>query len=645
MLPADSFGESKTKGDSVNLLEKNLTALANKDRELAERIAKHIVSDVPQLVNENGFYNLVYKNTYLHNRQNPLAEAKEIFSMAANSPVAIHLVYGLGLGYLFQVASANSAGTVILYEPDLNILKIAFSLVDFSNDILKNNVFISDNLEKTGEYIYKKSNTKNTPLMLTTPAYRDMNTQKFNEMVETLQRMIGRYNLDLKYTQQKFFPIARTIIQNIPNLIKEPPLSSIKDFYKGQTAVVVSAGPTLDRNIETIKKYRDNIVLIVVGTAMKTLAKHGITPDFLCIIETYDSSKQIEGLDLSEVNFVTEPFSNINLRKFKFKQIYSHISDNMPVNSFWSNIINENTEEYLSKGTVSYTALNVARILGCSKIVMVGQDLAYIEGQCYSKDSAYKDLECRFNKENNRWEITAKDFDSFADSLSNYPEREKRLEAARTRLKNLNNSLYYVKSIKGGQIPTESVYAAFIKPLSEFAQKFNDREFINTSLEGAQIDGYKNMPLEEALKDTKPISNRNIISDYKFDIADIKNKLKQETVRLKNILEEVKNGQKSVKNLNNDFKRYKNATVEVLKDLKKVSGIFLKLSTAYTNTLFDFITAKDRIELDYAMKMSKSFEPENLETLITKFAAYFDNAEIAINSINARINKAIGEIE
>ena len=645
MLPADSFGESKTKGDSVNLLEKNLTALANKDRELAERIAKHIVSDVPQLVNENGFYNLVYKNTYLHNRQNPLAEAKEIFSMAANSPVAIHLVYGLGLGYLFQVASANSAGTVILYEPDLNILKIAFSLVDFSNDILKNNVFISDSLEKTGEYIYQKSNTKNTPLMLTTPAYRDMNTQKFNEMVETLQRMVGRYNLDLKYTQQKFFPIARTIIQNIPNLIKEPPLSSIKDFYKGQTAVVVSAGPTLDRNIETIKKYRDNIVLIVVGTAMKTLAKHGITPDFLCIIETYDSSKQIEGLDLSEVNFVTEPFSNINLRKFKFKQIYSHISDNMPVNSFWSNIINENTEEYLSKGTVSYTALNVARILGCSKIVMVGQDLAYIEGQCYSKDSAYKDLECRFNKENNRWEITAKDFDSFADSLSNYPEREKRLEAARTRLKNLNNSLYYVTSIKGGQIPTESVYAAFIKPLSEFAQKFNDREFINTSLEGAQIDGYKNMPLEEALKETKPISNRNIISDYKFDIADIKNKLKQETVRLKNILEEVKNGQKSVKNLNNDFKRYKNATVEVLKDLKKVSGIFLKLSTTYTNTLFDFITAKDRIELDYAMKMSKSFEPENLETLITKFAAYFDNAEIVINSINARINKAIGEIE
>ena len=629
----------------MNLLEKNLISLAKNNRELADRINKHVVDDVPQLVNENGFYNLVYKNTYLHNRRNPLAEAKEIFSRATNTPVSIHLIYGLGLGYLFQVASANSAGTVILYEPDLNILKVAFSLVDFSNDILKNNVFITDNIAKAGEYIYQKSNVKNTPLMLTTAAYRDMDSKKFNEMVEELQRMVGSYSLDLKYTQQKFYPIARTMIQNIPNLIKEPPLSSIKDFYKGQTAVVVSAGPTLDRNIETIKKYRNNIVLIVVGTAMKTIAKHGITPDFLCIIETYDSSKQLEGLDLSQVNFVTEPYSNINLRKFKFKQIYSHISDNMPVNSFWSRIINEKTDEYLSKGTVSYTALNIARILGCSKIVMVGQDLAYIEGQCYSKDSAYKDLECRFNKENNKWEITAKDFDNFVESLSNYPDEETRIKAAKTRLKNLNNSLYYVKSIKGEQIPTESVYAAFIKPLSEFAQRFNDREFINTSLVGAQIDGYENMPLEEALKDSKPIQNRELKCDYKFDINNIKEKLKLETSLLNKILNEVKSGQNAVKSLNNDFKRYKNATVEVLKDLKKVSSIFLQLSTSNSNTLYDFITAKDRIDLDYTMKMSRSFDSNNMTTLITKFTEYFDNSEKAIININARINKSIGELE
>lgn len=629
----------------MNILEKNLTALSKKDKELADKIAQYVVSDVPQLVNENGFYNLNYKKIFLHNRQNPLAEAKEIFSIAENNPVTIHLVFGLGLGYLFQVASANSLGTVILYEPDLNILKIAFSLVDFSSDISKNNVFLSDNLEKVGEYIYQKSNTKNKPLLLTTIAYRELNTANFNQMVEKLQRMVGSFNLDLKYTQEKFYPITKILIRNIPHLIKEPPLSSIKDFYKGKTAVVVSAGPTLDRNIESIKKYRDNIVLIVVGTAMKTIAKHGITPDFLCIIEAYDSSKQIEGIDLSEVNFVTEPYSNLNLRKFKFKQIYSHISNNMPINSFWSKIINEDTSEYISKGTVSYTALNVARILGCSRIIMVGQDLAYIEGQCYSKDSAYKDLECRFNKDTNKWEITAKDFNRFVASLSNYEDEEKRINAAKRRLKNLNNSLYYVKGIQGNQIPTESVYAAFIKPLTEFTQTFSDREYINTSLVGAQIDGYKNISLEEALKDTSKISNRNVKPNYTFNIDEIKDKLHKEIKKLNEILQEIQNGQKAVKAFNNDYKRYRNATVEVLKDLKKVTSIFLKLSTTYPNTIFDFITAKERIDLDYTMKMSKNFNTKSLNDLITKFSTYFENADKAILDINSRIEYTIGVLK
>ena len=479
-----------------NIFEKNINALALRDKELASKIASHIVDNVPRLVQENGFYNLIYKNTHLHNPQNPLQEAFEIFSQAQNEPVAIHLIYGIGLGYLFQVAAQKSLGTVILYEPDLNILKIAFTLVDFSNEILKKNVFIAATLEKAGEYIYQKSNTKNIPLMLSTVAYRNLDENKFKELVSELQRMVGSFGMDLRYTKDKFYPLLKKTIQNMPHFVHETPLAEFKDFYKGKTGVIVSAGPTLDRNIETIKKYRDNIVLFVVGTAMKAIAKHNITPDFLCIIEAYDCSKQIAGLDLSNVNFITELYSHTNLRKFQFKNVYSHISANQPVNFFWRDIAGVDIEEYWSKGTVSYTALNCARILGCSKIVLVGQDLAYIEGQCYSKDSAYKDLECRFNKENNKWEITARDFDNFCASLSNSQDEETRINTAKKRLKDLNNSLYYVKGIRGDMIPTESVYAAFISPLREFAQNFNDREYINTSLVGAQIDGYKNMPLD-----------------------------------------------------------------------------------------------------------------------------------------------------
>ena len=114
-----------------NIFQKNLLALNQKNPELGKKIQAHIPTEIPQLVQENGAYNIFYKNKFIHNQQNPLAEANEVFAMSQNNPVAIHLVYGLGLGYLFQVASLNSQGTVILYEPDLNILWLAFTLVDF----------------------------------------------------------------------------------------------------------------------------------------------------------------------------------------------------------------------------------------------------------------------------------------------------------------------------------------------------------------------------------------------------------------------------------------------------------------------------------------------------------------------------------
>lgn len=630
-----------------NIFLKNISALAQKDSELAQKISSHVVSEVPQLVQENGFYNLIYKGHHLHHKENPLGEAREIFSQVENTPVAIHVIYGIGLGYLFQVASANSLGTVILYETDLNILKIAFTLVDFSNDILKNNVFIADNIQKASDYIYKKSNTKNSPYMLTTSAYRELGAKEFDELVEKLQRMIGAFGLDLRFTKEKFYPLLKFTLANIPNLVKEPPLCSIKYFYKGKTAVVASAGPTLDRDIEVIKKYRDKIVLFVVGTAMKTIAKHGITPDFLCIIESYDSSKQIEGLDLSKVNLITEPFSHPNYRKFNFKKIYSHISSNLPLNAFWAGLIKENTEDYLSKGTVSYTALNAARILGCSKIIFAGQDLAYLEGQCYSKDSAYKDLVCAFNKEKNKWEITAKDFDKFAYALNNSSDEEVRKKTALRRLENLNKSLYYVKSIKGEMIPTESVYAAFIAPLNEYTKMFPDREYINASLEGAQIDGFQNLPLEEALKDSETITGRDLPDNYQFDVPSIIEGLKNYDVGLSGLLDGIRSGKQFIRSFNNDLKRYRSITQEILKSLKKISSHYLELSTegAKQNLIFDFITTAERLELDYEMKMMREFTPESVGRISEKLAKYYDNAETKINTVSGLIRKTVGELE
>lgn len=626
-----------------NLFLKNLTAIAKKNPELAKKLQSFIPTDLPQLVQTNNAYNLLYKGKHIHNSINPLAEANEIFAQAENTPVAIHVIYGLGLGYLFQIASLKSQGCVILFEPDLNILWVALTLVDFSNDILKPNIYIASTFDEVAGYIYQKSGIKNKPTLLSLSSQREFDSEQFKTLVRKLQETVGSFSLDLKFTQQKFYASLKMLLMNLPNLFKELPLARFKNAYDGKTAVIVSAGPTLDRNIETLKKYRDKYILFTVGTAVKTLYANGIKPDFLCIIETYNSSRQLEELDLSDVNFITEPYSNPQLRKFKFKNIFSHISSNNPINQFWSNLCEENTQEYLSKGTVSYTALNSARILGCNKIILVGQDLAYIEGQCYSKDSVYKDLYCEYNQETNKWEIVAKDFEKFSLGLAPAATPEIREQTANKRLKNLNASLYYVKGIKGDMLPTESVYATFINPLQEYTKLYKDIKYINTSLIGAQIDGFENMPLEEALKDLESITNIELDTAVSYEPHVVLEKLKNQLVELKKFNSEIEEGKRLSKNLNNEIKRSKTVNKNILKSLKKISLNYLTLTKDYANQskLFEFIITSDKIDLDYEMKMLKDFNFENISNINEKLSSFYNNIEARISEIEGLINEGI----
>lgn len=627
----------------MSIFENNIQALALKDKEFAQKLQTYIPKTVPELVRENNFYNLKYKDIYLHNRENPVLEAQSIFSGTTNEPVSICFIYGIGLGYLFQVASLSSKGTVILYEPDLDLLKTVFNLVDFSKDLSKPNVFLTNDFKKACSIIHSKSGMKNFPYMLSLPSQREMDSVGFDSLVKSLRDTIGSYFLDLKYTKEKFYPTLWMLLYNIPNLINETPLIKVKDVCKGKTAVIVSAGPTLDRDIEILKKYRDKFVLFTVGTALKTLTEHNIKPDFVCVIESFNSSPQLEGVDLSDVYFITEPYSHGFLRKFNFKKIFSHISANNPVNHLWSEICGEDIKEYWSKGTVSYTAMNSARILGCSKIILVGQDLAYIEGQCYSKNSVYKDLICTFDKENNKWEIKAKDFEQFAESLSPYPEYQQRVEAAKRRLANLNSSLYYVKGINGDMIPTESVYAAFVKPLSEFAEHFNDREYINTSLVGAQIDGFKNMSLEDALKDSDAAGQCEIETEFSYDKEKVISVLKTKYEELKSALKIIEEGQRLLKILNNDIKRYRNPGEEVLKSFRKVVVNYTSLSADFSSRskMFDFITASEKIDLDYEMKMTKVLSIQNISRIANMISEYYGKASQRIANLNRLVERVL----
>ena len=102
---------------------------------------------------------------------------------------------------------------------------------------------------------------------------------------------------------------------------------------------------------------------------------------------------------------------------------------------------------------------------------------------------------------------------------------------------------------------------------------------------------------------------------------------------------------KNIRNLDNELKRYKNAGIEVLKALKKVSVGYLYLSSDFSNKskIFDFITVASKIDLDYEMTLTKNFTYESVKNINDKISKYLNVADSRVRKIENLIKEVLNE--
>ena len=626
------------------VFEKNINAL--KDASLKEKLLNYEYEEKPLLATTNG-YNIQYKGRYIHSEENPLLESQNIINTSKDAVNNIHVIYGLGLGYLFQLAVRNSKDAVLLYEPNLDILHNSFTLVDFTGELSRNNVYLFTDFEKLLDFISNNTKQNTTVDILSLPSYREMYKDVFAEQTKKLELTFGSVLLDYSYKRKKMYNSTIMTLFNIPELLKEIPVNVFENIYSGQTAIIVSAGPTLAENIEVLKKYQDKATIFTVGPALKTLVKNGIKTDYLCIIETFNCSKQVEGIDLSKVTLISEPYTNYNIHALKCRSKLLHVSSNMPTSQYFADITGLSTEGYLAQGTVSFMAFNTAVKMGFSKIILVGQDLAYIDGQCYSKDSAYSDLLCKLNPETNKYEITTNDIKKYADSLFTHQDESKRIMAAKRRLAYLNSILYSVQGIEGKLIPTEAGYASFIKHISDYAKQLENIELINTSLKGAQIDGFENKSLEDAMKNAKKSKKIELKSDFSFDTKTIKDRLNNTLNSMKKSMEICDECGKSVSRLSMDYKRNKVIDKDKLLKIRKLIEQYTLLNDHNNNDnlIFRYTTAAEEMVLNDILTKVKAYNEKTTLKVIQGLKDYYNNIHPKLERVITTLTNTIDKIE
>ena len=525
---------------NLSTLEKNLSKIIPYNPDLAEKIRKHNFADEVrlQLINsESGDVNLIYNGVALHDLKNPQQEAFSIFKQNTNSS-SISLILGFGLGYLFKRAVISSKGKIIIYEPNLDILRFTLEVADFSQDMDFKRVYFANTKEElikalNAAYEYKSSinlYALTSGLML----YKN----ELEELKAFLPDIIANMELNFQTLFKNSYLWASQGVQNIPHFLKNYSIDSLRGRFENKPAVIVSSGPSLDKSIEVLKANRDKYLIFCVANAYKTLVKHDIKPDFLVFVEANEITNQVKYLDTSGLNFIVHSVANNFIYKLDALRKFVFYCNNDLMTRWLSDITGLSAKDYENKGTVSYCAMNSAYVMGCNPIILVGQDLAYTDNKCYSSESSFGALKCTHDNNTNKFRLEVDNIQEFIKYYVNekYCIKGRALldqgysdlnpdetylihsdgklftlkEFIEMKLDELNQSITFVKGQNGQMMPSDSNYAGFVQYFEEFAYEKRlhspELELYNASVGGAQINGFENLSLEDEAKNLSPIN-------------------------------------------------------------------------------------------------------------------------------------------
>ena len=400
-------------------LERNLRALGHRNAETARRIAEAVAApNLSFAMTDDGVPTALMgagsSAQSLCSRRRPLDEAKRLIDTVDIKAAAIFVVAGFGLGYHVRELAQRlgKTGLVVVFEPDVSLLRAVFENVDCAAWLGNPNLNIAivtdpDDSGAMGTVLKGLEGVVALGVQLVEhPASKSRlaamgnHVGRFHEQFVTLVKGI---KLTIVTTLVQIRTTIRNLSQNIDHYLIHPGIDELQGLFAGRPAIVVSAGPSLARNIELLSRpgLRDRFVIIAVQTVLKNLLAKGIRPHFVTALDYSDiSARFYEGLtpaDVEGVTLVVEPKVNpAVLDAFPYDPSAAAGERSGGIRCTGDRYLDQlltaahaPPHAQLTPGaTVAHLAYYFARFLGCEPVALIGQDLAFTDGQYYAANAA-----------------------------------------------------------------------------------------------------------------------------------------------------------------------------------------------------------------------------------------------------------------
>lgn len=402
---------------------------------------------------------------------------------------SILIIFGIGTGqYIRSIYNKFKDIKIIIFEPNSKLIEYIKDNGQDSEFLNNKNVYLLNS--KTEKEVYEALKLiigefdVSKIIYKSLPNYEKIYEKqilKFNNILKTfLNDMIIVRNTSMIFYKRWF----DTLISNFKYIINGYPIEIYKNKYKDIPAIIVSAGPSLNKNINELKNINNDIMILTGGRTLRTLEERNIEPNLIGVVDPGEASYNlVKGyIEKTQVPLLFYEGTNEKVvEKHNGKKLF--FTQNYTINS----IFNMDIENLGVGGSIAHTLTAAAAFMGCNPIIFIGQDLAYTEEK-YHADIAINQFS---NAEDNKVNVDIKGL--------------------------------YVEDINGGKVRTSEVLDNFRRDLEKIIENNKGITFINATEGGAKIKGTIQMPLKDAIKKYKIQNNiRYFEEDDKLDRKKVK---------------------------------------------------------------------------------------------------------------------------
>ena len=402
---ATTSSPSTPSASGAATLERNLAALGARNTDVIEALRATAPAELQWTVAADGSPVAIADGRALASRHAPRDEAVNLADSVDMREKAVVAVLGFGLGFhVAQFAERlGRTGLIAVLEPDLALLRAVLSVVDCSAMFERTNLLFFTGTEPLGRYSERFAGAEGVLIqgvqLVEHPASRARVAPFAKEFAQHVTETVRAARVTSATALARSAHTIRSILRNARLYVGGEGLAPLEGIAKDRLGIVVSAGPSLRRNLHLLAKpgVREQCVIVATQTVLKPLLAEGIRPHFVAALDWHQISRRFyEGLreqDVAETTLILDPQANPVIAESYPGPVRTISAPHLDaLLGPLSGPVVPAKGRLPAGATVAHLCYQIARFLGCNPVALIGQDLGFTDGVYYARGTAIDDV-------------------------------------------------------------------------------------------------------------------------------------------------------------------------------------------------------------------------------------------------------------